>query len=79
MLTLLDFPRVLNASTRIVGGDVSAVFVNRYIRPEEGGKYVRTKAAYLDLASTLFKNIHVSIHHDLIRIPYTHIIMECIA
>ena len=199
MPTLLDFPRVFNAFTRIVSGDVSAVFVNRYVRPEEGhkildigcgpadllshlpkveyvgldinsayikyarkrfgnkgrflaqrvsqgvinaiapsgfdtvlakgvlhhlnddeaiqlfelahsvlkptgrlitfdgcyvtgqswltrlilskdrGKYVRTKAAYLDLASTLFKNIHVSIHNDLIRIPYTHIIMECIA
>ena len=199
MLTPLDFPSVFNAFTIVVGGDVSAVFVNRYIRPEEGhkildigcgpadllshlhrveyvgldmnsayikyarkrfgnkgrfltqrvshgvikaispsgfdtvlakgvlhhlnddeaiqlfelahsvlkptgrlitfdgcyvkgqswltrlilskdrGKYVRAKAAYIDLASTLFKNTHVSIHHDLIRIPYTHIIMECIA
>ena len=199
MLMILDFPRIFNVFTRIVGGDLPAVFVDRYIRPEEGdkildigcgpadilshlpgveyvgldmnsayinharkrfgnkgrflaqrvsqgvinsispsgfdtvlakgvlhhlnddeaiqlfelaryalkptgrvitfdgcyvngqswltqfilsrdrGKYVRTKEAYLDLASTLFKNIHVSIRHDLIRIPYTHIIMECIA
>jgi SAM-dependent methyltransferase len=199
MLTILDFPRIFNTFTRIVGGDLLAVFVDRYLRPEEGdkildigcgpadilsylprveyvgldmnsayidharkrfgnkgrflaqrisrgvinaispsgfdtvlakgvlhhlndaeaiqlfelarfalkpagrlitfdgcyvkgqsclarlilskdrGKFVRTQKEYLDLASTLFKKVHASIHHDLIRIPYTHIIMECIA
>ena len=199
MPTILDFPRIFNAFTRIVSGDVLAVLVNRYIRPEAGdkildigcgpadvlshlppveyvgldmnsayidfarkrfgnkgrfiaqrvsqglisdispsgfdtvlakgvlhhlndneavqlfeladfalkpagrlitfdgcyvkgqswlrrlilsmdrGPYVRTREAYFNLASTLFKHINVSIHHDLIRIPYTHIIMECTA
>jgi SAM-dependent methyltransferase len=51
----------------------------RLILSKDRGKYVRTKDEYLSLASNLFKDIQVSIHHDLIRIPYTHIIMECTA
>ena len=53
--------------------------LTRFILSRDRGKYVRTRQEYLGLASTLFKHINVSIHHDLIRIPYTHIIMECIA
>ena len=51
----------------------------RFILSKDRGKYVRTKDEYLSLASELFKDIQFSIHHDLIRIPYTHIIMECTA
>ena len=51
--------------------------LTRFILSRDRGKYVRTRQEYLGLASTLFKHINVSIHHDLIRIPYTHIIMEC--
>ena len=53
--------------------------LKRFILSRDRGNYVRTREAYFDLASTLFKDINVSIHHDLIRIPYTHIIMECIS
>lgn len=49
------------------------------ILSKDRGKYVRTKDEYVSLASKLFKDIQVSIHDDLIRIPYTHIIMECMA
>ena len=38
MLMILDLPRIFNAFTRIVGGDMLAVFVDRYIRPVEGDK-----------------------------------------
>jgi SAM-dependent methyltransferase len=51
----------------------------RLILSKDRGKYVRTKDEYLSFASKFFKNIQVSIHRDLIRIPYTHIIMECSA
>lgn len=54
-------------------------WLTRLILSKDRGKYVRTKDEYLSLASNLFKDIQVSIHHDLIRIPYTHIIMECTA
>jgi SAM-dependent methyltransferase len=49
------------------------------IMSKDRGKYVRTKDRYLSLSSEVFTNIQVSVHHDLIRIPYTHIIMECTA
>lgn len=49
------------------------------ILSKDRGKYVRTKDEYVSLASKQFKDIQVSIHDDLIRIPYTHIIMECMA
>jgi SAM-dependent methyltransferase len=49
------------------------------ILSKDRGKYVRTKDKYLSLSSKVFTNIQVSIHYDLIRIPYTHIIMECTA
>jgi SAM-dependent methyltransferase len=52
-------------------------WLTRLILSKDRGKYVRTKDEYLSLASNLFKDIQVSIHHDLIRIPYTHIIMDC--
>ena len=54
-------------------------WLTRLILSKDRGKYVRTKDEYLSLASNLFKDIQVSIHHDLIRIPYTHIIMDCTA
>jgi hypothetical protein len=41
------------------------------------GRYVRTKEEYLALASQIFKNIKAYLHHGLLRIPYTIIIMEC--
>jgi Methylase involved in ubiquinone/menaquinone biosynthesis len=41
------------------------------------GKYVRTKEAYLNLALHEFPNVIPTIRHDLLRIPYTILIMEC--
>ena len=51
----------------------------RLILSKDRGKYVRTQDEYLSFASRFFEDVQVSIHHDLIRIPYTHIIMECTA
>jgi SAM-dependent methyltransferase len=53
--------------------------ITRFILSRDRGRYVRTKDAYLSLAQKSFKDVQLSIHHDLIRIPYTHIIMECMA
>jgi SAM-dependent methyltransferase len=53
--------------------------ITRFILSKDRGKYVRTKEAYLSLAQKSFTNVQVSIHHDLLRIPFTHIIMECAA
>jgi len=42
------------------------------------GEFVRSEEAYVGIASKAFDNVKTSIRHDLLRIPYTHIIMECI-
>ncbi len=41
------------------------------------GKFVRTKKAYLKLASTYFNKIKTTFRNDLIKIPSNILIMEC--
>ena len=41
------------------------------------GRHVREAAAYEALARTAFEHVCSFVRHDLIRVPYTHIIMEC--
>lgn len=49
----------------------------RYIISKDRGQNVRTKNGYYQLATQVFPQIVVNIRHDLLRIPYTHIILEC--
>ncbi len=49
----------------------------RWIISKDRGQYVRTKENYVALAHQVFPNSKVSIRHNMSRIPYTHIIMEC--
>lgn len=49
----------------------------KYIVSKDRGQYVRTAEQYLALAKIKFFDVKVHIRHDLIRIPYSHIIMEC--
>jgi hypothetical protein len=49
----------------------------RWIIKLDRGNHVRTRDEYIALASRQFRNVRVTILHDLLRIPYTHIIMEC--
>ncbi|MBT7350854.1 MAG: class I SAM-dependent methyltransferase [Phycisphaerae bacterium] len=41
------------------------------------GKFVRWQSQYESLARQAFDDVDVKVRHDLLRIPYTHIIMEC--
>ena len=43
------------------------------------GRHVRDRAAYEALARTAFEQVESSLREDLIRIPYTHLVMECTA
>jgi SAM-dependent methyltransferase len=52
-------------------------FIERFILSVDRGRHVRTKDEYLALASLSFKNIKAYIRDDLLRIPYTSIILEC--
>lgn len=54
--------------------------IARWIISKDRGQNVRTEKGYLNLAYNFFPLAHTScnIRHDLLRVPYTHIIIECI-
>ena len=41
------------------------------------GQHVRDRAGYSRIAADHFDKVHVTVLHDLLQIPYTHIVMEC--
>ena len=51
--------------------------IARWIISKDRGQNVRTQEGYLELASQVFPNISTDIRHNLLRIPYTHFILEC--
>lgn len=51
--------------------------LSRYIVSKDRGKFVRQQQQYRELAGLIFTDVAVNVVNDLIRIPYTHIIMEC--
>lgn len=50
----------------------------KYLLSKDRGQYVRDEQGYSDLAKARFDEVKVSIRNDLLNIPYTHIIMECV-
>jgi len=51
---------------------------SRYLLARDRGQFVRSQEQYRNLASQVFSTNKASVRHDLLRIPYTHIILECI-
>jgi SAM-dependent methyltransferase len=51
--------------------------IARYLLARDRGEFVRTEEGYVTLASQVFTTVKHSIRHDLLRIPYTHILLEC--
>ncbi|RJR35580.1 MAG: class I SAM-dependent methyltransferase [Desulfobacteraceae bacterium] len=51
--------------------------MERFLLASDRGRHVRTRNQYLTLAADIFKSVHVDLYHDLLRIPYSHIVMEC--
>lgn len=49
----------------------------RYIISNDRGQFVRGQQQYQELAEQLFFNVTGHIKHDLLRIPFTHFVMEC--
>ena len=49
----------------------------RWLLAHDRGKFVRTREEYLRLASARFAKVEAHLRHDLLRIPYTHLIMRC--
>jgi len=50
----------------------------RFLLSRDRGRYVRTESQYLELAREYFDEVRPNIREDVLRIPYTHLILECI-
>jgi len=50
----------------------------QWLLARDRGEYVRKEGEYVKIASQVFANVRASIRHDLLRIPYTHLILECV-
>ncbi|HVO80647.1 MAG TPA: class I SAM-dependent methyltransferase [Terriglobales bacterium] len=50
----------------------------RFFLDRDRGTFIRTEEQYRRLASGAFDNVKSSIRHDLLRIPYTQIFLQCI-
>jgi SAM-dependent methyltransferase len=51
--------------------------IARYLASRDRGQHVRTEEEYREIASREFPAVKSSVRHDLLRMPYTHIILEC--
>ena len=50
----------------------------RWLLARDRGEYVRNEREYISIASKVFANVRPSIRHDLLRIPYSHLILQCV-
>jgi hypothetical protein len=54
-------------------------FVARMMASVDRGRHVRTVEQYQEIARRVFPQVTAAVRHDLMRIPYTHLLMECVA
>ena len=50
----------------------------RFFLDRDRGTFIRSEEQYRELASSVFHTVKSSIRHDLLRIPYTQIFLQCI-
>lgn len=50
--------------------------IARELLKRDRGEFVRNEAGYSQMAEKVFSTVKVTIRHNLLRIPYSHIIME---
>jgi len=51
--------------------------ITAWLLGKDRGKFVREESEYVRLASASFSKVESHVRHDLLRIPYTHLIMRC--
>ena len=49
----------------------------KYFVSRDRGEYVRPTEEYVKLARQVFEQVQVTVLNDLLRLPYTHIVMQC--
>ncbi len=73
--------RLLKPQGRMVTIDPAYVsgqsVIARYLIDRDRGLHVRTIEAYAGLAGAIFPSVSAHMRQDLLRIPYTHCILEC--
>ena len=50
---------------------------SRFVVSKDRGQTILTPEGYERLARKEFSDVEVRVHHDLLRIPYTHVTMSC--
>jgi SAM-dependent methyltransferase len=50
----------------------------KFLLSRDRGCFVRNAKAYGELASKCFSTIKATVRHDMLRIPYSHMILECL-
>ena len=50
----------------------------RYMLSRDRGEHVRTEDGYTRIAKRVFDDMRVTVREDLLRLPYTHVILECV-
>jgi hypothetical protein len=50
----------------------------RFVVAWDRGQYVRESAEYAKLAAQVFPQVRSFVRHDLLRIPYTNVILRCV-
>ncbi len=53
--------------------------VAKLLAKNDRGKFVRTKEQYLEFINSAFKVEHADLRHDLLRVPYTHLLTRSTA
>jgi len=51
--------------------------IARMLLDHDRGRHVRTREDYLALAEGSFSSVSIHLREDLLRVPYTHVILEC--
>lgn len=51
--------------------------IARFLLNQDRGRHVRSEAEYRALAQSQFSMVTTHVRDDLLRMPYTHLIMEC--
>jgi SAM-dependent methyltransferase len=49
----------------------------RWLLARDRGKHIRSEQEYVNIAASVFEDVRPNIRHDLLRIPYSHLILEC--
>lgn len=52
-------------------------WIARLIIQNDRGRHVRAADGYDKLARAAFSEVHLEVRTDLLRLPYTHVILEC--